>query len=767
MKNDPVGARRINIRGIVQGVGFRPFVYTLADKYALTGWVRNTTAGVEISVDGLENNLDNFVRELRLNPPSLAKIDHFQVKNEAIHSYTKFEIISSQDEGTQFIPVSPDVSICPDCLQELFDPADRRYRYPYINCTKCGPRFSIIKKIPYDRPNTTMSGFVMCPDCLREYDDPLNRRFHAQPIACPQCGPQVWFEIHGKSVSKGEDAIQQTRQWLSEGKIIALKGLGGFHLACDATNESAVKLLRERKRRIEKPFAVMTFDIETAKRYCQLNQDEIAVLTSKERPIILCQQKPESGLARSIAPQLDTVGIMLPYTPLHYLLMEPAEGYPGVLVMTSGNMSEEPIAYNNEQAREQLGRLADAFLFHNREIQTRLDDSLVEVNAKRIYHIRRSRGYAPLPLVLPLELPQILATGAELKNTFCLTRDNYAFVSHHIGDMENLETTTAYENAIAHYQDIFRIQPEMITCDMHPDYFATRYAEERSKQESLPLVKVQHHHAHLAACLAENGWTSDESVLGVCLDGTGYGTDGAIWGGEFLLGNYIGYKRLYHLRYIPLPGGDQATRFPYRTALAHLWSAGFPWENDLPPVFQCTSEQLKILEKQLQSNINCLPTSSMGRLFDAVASLTGIRQQVNYEAQAAIEMEALIEPNENGKYLINFRDGIIETASILKAIIADLHNQIPLSTISARFHNSIAQLVVDISTQVRDDLGCNSIALSGGVWQNRYLLEDTRKNLLSRGFNVMLHSQIPTNDGGISLGQAMIAAHTRHVLKEG
>ena len=767
MSNEHSAARRITIRGIVQGVGFRPFVYTLADKYHLTGWVRNTSAGVEISVNGKVEDLNHFIQEIRSNPPALARIDQFHVINDKNNSYTKFEIISSQDEGGQFIPVSPDVSICPDCLRELFDPTDRRYRYPFINCTNCGPRFSIIKKIPYDRPNTTMADFAMCPACRKEYDDPLDRRFHAQPVGCPQCGPQMWLESGGKVYAQREEAIQQARQWLSDGRIIALKGLGGFHLACDARNDAAVNLLRERKHRSEKPFAVMVFDSATAEKYCQFTRDEMTVLTSKEKPILLCQQREGSGLSPSIAPHLDTLGIMLPYTPLHYLLLEPAAGFPDALVMTSGNLSEEPIAYTNDQARKQLGDLADDFLFHDREIQTRLDDSVVRVNNGRLYPVRRSRGYAPQPIVLQNEFPPVLAAGAELKNTFCLTRGNYAFVSHHIGDLQNLETTNAYENAIQHYQDIFRIQPELLSCDMHPDYDATRYAEQRAKKESLPLVKVQHHHAHLAACLAENGWISDEPVIGVCFDGTGYGTDGAIWGGEFLLGGYSGYQRLYHLKYMPLPGGDQAIRFPFRTALAYLWSSGIGLNPDLPPVKHCTQTELSILHQQLEQNINCLPTSSMGRLFDAAAALVGVRQSVNYEAQAAIELEALIDEQEKANYPFDIQNEIFDPAPLFQSIISDLRSQIPLSSITTRFHNSIVQMVVEICQRIHKDNGYKTVALSGGVWQNRYLLIQSEQQLKAAGFNVMLHAIVPTNDGGISLGQALIAARTLGPFKQG
>jgi hydrogenase maturation protein HypF len=751
-------ARRINVRGIVQGVGFRPFVYALAAKFNLTGWVRNTSAGVEIEVNGSQQNIDNFLTEIQKNPPFLAKVDKIDHFNVVTNNYTKFEILDSRASDGQFNPVSPDASICPDCLAELFDPANRRHRYPFINCTNCGPRFSIITGIPYDRPNTTMARFTMCPACQAEYDNPLDRRFHAQPIACPDCGPQVWFEIGNEIKGQGEDAIQMTREALASGKIIAMKGLGGFHLACDAHQGAIVRKLRQRKKRNEKPFAVMVFDRSVAGRYCDLSPFEITHLISKERPILLVKRIKDEDIAPAVAPGLNSLGLMLPYTPLHYLLLEPAGQFTDMLVMTSGNRSEEPIAFSNDQARAQLGGLADAFLFHDREIHTRLDDSVIQVNRERFYSIRRSRGFAPDPLLVSQKLPQVLATGAELKNTFCLTREYYAFVSHHIGDLENAETNDAFETGIRQYEQLFHIQPEAIGCDLHPDYLSTRYAESRARQDEIPLVRVQHHHAHLAACLAENQWNKNEPVIGVCFDGTGYGTDGAIWGGEFLVGNYRGFERKAHLKYIPLPGGDQAIRFPFRTALAHLWSAGLEWEKELPPVQQLDAGDLGILRKQLENKINCPLTSSMGRLFDATASLVGLQQSANYEAQAAIELEAVLDENETGVYPWEIKEGIFDPSPVLRSLLLDFHQHIPVPVISARFHNSIVRLVITICQQIRTDIGSGTVALSGGVWQNRYLLQQVEKELTTNGFNVLLHSCIPTNDGGISLGQAMVTA---------
>jgi hydrogenase maturation protein HypF len=758
--NNVIYGKRITIRGIVQGVGFRPFIYSLALKNLLNGWVRNTSAGVEIEVAGDSQHLSDFIQEIREKPPALSKIDQIIIIDTRKTDYAQFEILVSQTDNDQFLPISPDVSICPDCLRELFDPKDRRFRYPFINCTNCGPRFTIIRDIPYDRPNTTMSSFQMCEKCTKEYEDPLERRFHAQPIACPTCGPQVWFAAQGKTLAKGEEAIQISRQWLTEGRILAIKGLGGFHLSCDASQKSSVNELRRRKLRSDKPFAVMVFDEKTAKKYCLLSNQEIQVLTSKEKPIVLSQRSSDSKIVKEVAPNLNTLGVMLPYTPLHYLLLEPAPNFPRALVMTSGNLSEEPIAFSNTQALENLSAMADGFLFHDREIHTRLDDSVIQVKNRQIYSIRRSRGFAPNPMVLSDPIPELLATGAGLKNTFCLTRENYAFVSHHIGDLENLETLTAFETSIRQYEQLFRIHPEAIACDLHPEYLSTRYAEIRTQDEKLPLLRIQHHHAHLASCLAENHWSSKEPVIGICFDGTGYGTDGAIWGGEFLLGGYGGFERKYHLKYIPLPGGDQATHNPSRIALAHLWAEGIGWDDDLPTLSQYTQTNLEILRNQLNKNINCPLTSSMGRFFDSAASLIGIRQTVNYEAQAAIELEALADPTEKGSYQFIIEDGIINPSLLWKSIITDLRGHIPASILSSRFQNSIVHLVITICQQIRSETGKKTTALSGGVWQNQYLLQRTVQKLEENGFVVLQHSQFPTNDGGISLGQAMILAHS-------
>jgi hydrogenase maturation protein HypF len=749
----------IHIRGIVQGVGFRPFIFNLAESLGLKGWVKNTSAGVEIEVCGPEEILRRFVGAIRANPPPLARIDELRSEPITANGYTGFRIYDSQPMEGAFIPISPDVAICDDCRRELFDPADRRYRYPFTNCTNCGPRFSIIRDIPYDRPNTTMAGFPLCPDCRAEYENPRDRRFHAQPVACPTCGPHVWFEANGETLANRDEAIQRAREWLQAGKILAVKGLGGFHLACDAGNPAAVEELRRRKKRSDKPFALMAFDLETIQKHCVVSQEEVDLLGSHQSPVVLLDRRPESSIAVQAAPGQVTLGFMLPYTPLHLLLLEKAKGFPEVLVMTSGNLSEEPIAYRDEEARERLGGLADAFLLHDRPIHMRVDDSVARVISKQAYLTRRSRGYAPDPLSLPVDVPPMLAAGAELKNTFCLARDRYAFLSHHIGDMENYETLRSFEEGVPHFERLFRVKPQWIACDLHPNYLATRYAQQRAQAEGLPLVGVQHHHAHLAACLADNEWTSNEAVIGLSFDGTGYGTDGAIWGGETLVGGYAGYQRRFHLAYVPLPGGDQAVRKPARMALAYLWSAGLDWEPDLPPVEALCAEERTTLKTQLERRLNAPLTSSMGRLFDAASALIGVRQKATYEGQAAIELEALCDPQETGFYPFAVRDDIIDPAPLWQALLADWRAGIAVTTLAARFHNSITRLAVELCLSIRKENSCSTVALSGGVWQNRFLLERSVPLLGKEGFRVLTHHRVPPNDGCIALGQTLVAAH--------
>lgn len=752
---------RIRVRGIVQGVGFRPFVYGLAVNHNLTGWVRNTSAGVEIEINGAPAGVQEFCRRLQNNPPPLARIDEIVTESIAPNGASSFEILDSQPQPGEFIPVSPDMATCPDCRRELFDPSDRRYRYPFINCTNCGPRFTIIQDIPYDRPKTTMASFSMCADCESEYHNPLDRRFHAQPVACPECGPQVWFLAGGKKLAERDEAIQMARRWLREGKILAIKGLGGFHLACDATNPAAVDELRARKKRSDKPFALMAASLPAIERYCRVRPAEKKLLESPQSPIVLLECLPDSGIAPQAAPGQRTLGIMLPYTPLHLLLLEPEPGYPDVLVMTSGNLSEEPIAYRDADAGERLTPLADGFLLHNREIHMRTDDSVVRVIEDAPYLLRRARGYAPDPIQLSESLPPILATGAELKNTFCLTNRDYAFLSHHIGDLENYETLQSFEEGIEHYQRLFRVTPEILACDLHPNYLATRYAQERARRENLPLVQIQHHHAHLAACLADNRWTSNEAVIGLSLDGTGYGNDGAIWGGEVLLGGYRECQRLFHLKYVPLPGGDLAVRRPARMALAHLWAAGRDWEPGLPPVDDLCMEERTALRGQLQHHLNTPATSSMGRLFDAASALMGIRQVATYEGQAAIEMEALVDENERARYTFHLCADEIDPAPVWDELIADYRSGLSPARMAAKFHRGVAAILLEACQVAGRRSGCRVVALSGGVWQNKTLLTTTAALLRQAGFEVLFHRRVPANDGGLALGQALIAARSQ------
>ncbi len=749
------------VKGIVQGVGFRPFVYTTAVNSHLTGWVKNTSGGVEIEINGDQGSLDNFLHELQYNAPPLSRIDDIQTSPVPVNGYSEFRIIASEAHEGDFVPISPDMSICPDCRRELFNPADRRYRYPFINCTNCGPRFSIIRDTPYDRPKTTMSGFEMCPDCQTEYDNPLDRRFHAQPTACPVCGPQVWFTDGIHRLAEKDDAIHTAREWLKTGKIVAVKGLGGYHLACDAENAFAVRKLRNRKKRSDKPFALMAFDLETIREHCVVSAEEEDLLVSSQHPVVLLEKRSDSTIAEDAAPTQKRLGFMLPYTPLHLLLLEPEPGFSRVLVMTSGNMSEEPIAYVDTDAKERLAPIADAFLLHDRPIHMRVDDSVVTTHRGQLYPVRRSRGYAPESLPLPVKSPgMILGCGAELKNTFCLTRDQYAFVSHHIGDLENYETLQSFETGIEHFQRLFRIQPEFIAVDLHPDYLATRYGQNRAQDEHLHIVQVQHHHAHLASCLADNGVAACDPVIGLILDGTGFGTDGTIWGGEVLVGGYAGFQRRFHLEPFPLPGGDAAIRNPARTALALLWHSGVDWNINLPPVISLTSEERTVLRSQLEQSINTPQTSSMGRLFDAVSALAGVRQKVSYEGQAAIELENQFSPSESNEYIFELDSDQILLRSFLEQLLADIHQDVPIPVISARFHNGLARMLVAVCLKIRSETGIQTVALSGGVWQNKTLLTQTHKRLDEEGFTTLVHHQVPANDGGISLGQVAIAAST-------
>lgn len=753
----PIVGRQITITGIVQGVGFRPFIFTEARAKQITGWVRNSSAGVEIVANGENENIEDFIKSILLHPPPLARIDQIHKKEISPDGFDSFKIIKSTGASNDFMPLSPDVSICDDCLHELFDASDRRYRYPFINCTNCGPRFTIIKDIPYDRPFTTMATFQMCSACQNEYDDPSNRRFHAQPIACHECGPKIWFQTRDNDIFEAEEGLQKAREFIRNGNIVAVKGLGGFHLVCNAFDEKALQTLRLRKRRTDKPFALMASSVDVIQKYCHLSLFESDLLDSRERPIVILDRRDKSALSNLIAPNNNTVGIMLPYTPLHHLLIEQAPDFPELLVMTSGNMSDEPIAYTNDSAISDLEEIADAFLLHNRDIQTRVDDSVTTIIDSKPYMIRRARGYAPNSIHINRDLEQTLAVGGELKNTFCLTKQKYAFISHHIGDLENDETFQAFSEGISHFENIFRINPALIACDLHPDYMSTKYAQRRSLEENISLIQIQHHHAHLASCLAENSWDYKKPVIGVCFDGTGYGLDGQIWGGEFFFGQIDNLARYFHLAYMPLPGGDGAIKQPKKIAAAYLWKSGIEWHQKIPSIMALDDEEQDILLTQLEKRINCPFTSSFGRLFDAVASLIGVRQSINYDAQAAIELENVIDPHVTAAYCFDISEGIIQPKLVIETVVNDLLNHRSISEISTKFHNGIRHLILDACSTIADDTGCRDVALSGGVMQNRFLIQNVINDLRVANFSPIFHKFVPTNDGGISLGQAILA----------
>lgn len=762
-----VGAKklaRISVRGVVQGVGFRPFIYRLAQEHNLKGWVRNTSGNVEIEVEGDEETLSNFLRDIEAKAPPMAHIEQVKSTYFRPKGYTRFEIQESLSQEGKYQLVSPDIATCEDCKKEIFTPSDRRYRYPFTNCTNCGPRFTIIEDIPYDRLKTTMRKFKMCPQCQQEYDDPSNRRFHAQPNACPKCGPSLELVDGDSKPVGGKDAIKEASKLLKDGKILALRGLGGFQLACDATNEEAVNLLRARKRRPYKPLAIMVADMEEVERHCSVSKGEKELLQSPQCPIVLLKWKRESSdVAQAIAPNLKYLGVMLPYTPLHHVLLKET-GLP--LVMTSGNLSEEPIAKDNDEALIRLKGIADYFLLHNREIYARYDDSVYIVEGKPQV-VRRARSYAPYPIFLPFKSKQVLACGAEEKNTFCLTKDEHAFLSQHIGDMENEETLEHFAGTIELYKKLFRVEPEIIAYDMHPEYLPTKYALKVGAEQGLKLVPVQHHHAHIVSCLAEN--KVKRPVIGVAFDGTGYGTDGTIWGGEFLVADYKSFKRVGHLEYVPLPGGAVAIKKPYRMALSYLckfFSEDFSLKG--LPFNKISKTELDIIKQQIKRGLNSPLTSSAGRLFDAVSALAGVRQEIGYEAQAAIELE-MMAPDETGKIVIgsypfsivgNEKTRIVKLGDLISAVAQDVRSQTAVPQISLKFHNTVAEMIVRMCKLIAQDTGINQVALSGGVFQNRLLLRLTKSSLQKEGFNVLVHRLVPCNDGGISLGQAVIANFT-------
>jgi hydrogenase maturation protein HypF len=763
----------VRVEGIVQGVGFRPFVYSLATRLGLAGRVGNDVTGVFAEVEGPAAVVREFLLSLEQDAPPLARIERVSTQALQPNGSSGFSIAPSDAGGQRAALVSADTAACADCLRELADPADRRFGYPFINCTNCGPRFTIIRDVPYDRALTTMAGFAMCAQCAAEYYDPADRRFHAQPTCCPACGPRLLLHDAAGTVLPGEP-LAAAAGLLRQGQVLAIKGLGGYHLAVDAGNQGAAAALRDRKHREEKPFAIMVADVAAARELCEVDEAAESLLTSSRRPIVLLPRLPGGQVASAVAPGNRQLGVMLPYTPLHHLLVRLAAC---PMVLTSGNSSDEPIVYADDAVLARLGSIADAFLTHDRAIHIRTDDSVVRAFRGQAAVIRRSRGYVPEPLGLGTRLRRpILACGAELKNTFCLAKGDRAFVSQHIGDLENFETLRSFTEGIEHFRRLFDITPEVVAHDLHPEYLSTKYAAELT---GVDLIGVQHHHAHIASCLADNG--EQGPVIGVAFDGTGYGTDGTIWGGEFLIAGLAGFERAGHLAGVPMPGGAAAIRQPWRMAAAYLDAAypdaAYP---DGPPrglaVAQRNERRWDNVISMARRGLNSPVTSSAGRLFDAAAAILGVRDLISYEGQAAIELEQLADPAEPGWYRASIdqagtdqagtggngigRDGPLRVAGadLIRAVTDDLAAGVGIGVISARFHNGVAALIEAACLLLRERHGLAIVALSGGVFQNLLLLDRTVSRLQDRGFRVLVHSRVPCNDGGISFGQAVVAA---------
>jgi hydrogenase maturation protein HypF len=773
--------KHYQISGIVQGVGFRPFVYRLAHELELSGWIRNTPAGVELEVQGRPGSLTIFDQALIEQAPPLAEItscSSYEVPAEDCHAFT----IMPSASGAADIQVAPDSKLCVDCLRELFDPSDRRYRYPFITCTNCGPRYSIITSTPYDRAATTMAGFPLCPDCLKEYRNPADRRFHAQPVACPECGPHMTLvDASGRTLATGDDAILQAVARLSAGKILAVKGIGGYHLAVDAFNHDAVRRLRERKKRDEKPFAIMAADMATARRLALMTELDERLLESPEAPIVIVAKRIDSQLSSLLAPCNGWIGLMLPYAPQHFLLFAPlpsiGHSLPeranklNALVMTSGNSSDEPILFQDHEAVQKLSGIADFLLIHNRPIHIREDDSVVRVFKGSPLFYRRARGYAPRAVRMPFESVPVLAVGAELKSAVCLARGKQAFLSQHIGDLKNDPTCDSFRHIIDHLSCVLEITPTVVACDLHPDYLSTRMAEDMTTAEPNRLFRVQHHHAHLAGCMAENGLVGE--VIGIIFDGTGYGSDGTIWGGEFLIGGYDGIHRAGHLRPVRLPGGDAAVREPWRMALSYLHQSmgSQALTLSLPVAAHLAEAEMELFAAMLQKGINAPYTSSCGRLFDAVAALLDIRQIVSYDGQAAMELEACAENVEHDGVIYPFDITQIDTTPLhldfipmFLSILSDIDAGVPTSVIARRFHATLVHGSVLTCLRIAGESACNRVVLSGGVFQNRLLTDMMYTDLTKAGLQVFTHRLIPPNDGGIALGQAAVAGwKTRRV----
>jgi len=799
-QREALQCRQVLVRGVVQGVGFRPFVYRLAVEEGLAGSISNNTDGVTIEIEGRAAHIEWFLVRLRSETPPLARIDSVEIHELPVGGLEGFHITTSQVLGRVSTGIPADAATCHDCLRELLDPGDRRFHYPFLNCTNCGPRFTITRRIPYDRPQTSMARFRMCPACQQEYDDPANRRFHAQPNACWECGPQLWLvNADGKQwtgtgshenvalqdsstntllnsrMQASQACVERAIELLVEGQVVAIKGIGGFHLAVDATNESAVMRLRDRKHRYGKPLAVMVRNLDAARALCELTAEEEALLSTPARPIVLARKRTGNGIAPSVAPGIPWLGVYVPYAPLQHLLF--ADGCLRALVMTSANLSEEPIAIDNDEAQSRLAGIADAFLMHDREILQRADDSVAAVVDGAPQLLRRARGYVPMAIVLPsalqLDVPPLLAVGGHMKDVFALARGRWVYQSQHLGDLENLTGLEFFRESLAHLMRTFEIEPALVVHDLHPDYLSTSWAKEWAGERGLPLVGVQHHHAHVAACMAEHGLTGE--VIGLALDGTGYGSDGKIWGGEVMLSRLSGFERFAHLDYVPLPGGDAAVREPWRMALAHLHAAGListASGGDSDPLLAmtgATEEQARVLLRMIERGVNAPLTSSLGRLFDAVAAVVLGRRVVDYEAQAALELEGLAvdEPDEHDceGYELRLEGGDwssrqpvrISAAPLWRAITHDLLSGASKARIAARFHAAVAEGLVQAANLARAASGARRVALTGGCMHNRRLARLLRKGLEARGFEVFQHGAVSPGDGGLSYGQAVVA----------
>ncbi|MDN3284912.1 carbamoyltransferase HypF [Streptomyces thermocarboxydus] len=762
--------RRVTVRGTVQGVGFRPYVHRLATDLVLAGFVSNTASGVLIEVEGPPDGVARFCERLCAEPPPLAAVTGVGIEDlPATGADDTFRIRSTErSAGRTLLP--PDTATCTDCLRELTDPADRRHRHPFVTCTHCGPRFTIATGMPYDRAVTTMTGFPMCPACAREYADVGDRRFHAQPVACPDCGPRLYLVGGPGSAirpARGTDALASARALLAAGRIVAVKGLGGYHLACDATDVRAVDTLRTRKGRGGKPFAVMCADLDAVRRIATLSAAERAALVSPRRPIVLLRRRVrQEVLAPGVSPGSPYLGVMLPYTPVHTLLFGLPGDPPGprVLVMTSGNRSGEPIVTDDDEALTRLSGLADAWLAHDRPIASPCDDSLLRVRRDGTEQVlRRSRGYVPRPLRLPVTVPPTVAVGGDLKNALCVGEHDQAWFGPHIGDMGDLTTLEAARRAESHLRRLTGVSPELVAADRHPGYHSVQWARRRAARLPRPTpVRVQHHHAHIASAMAEHGLDGTVPVIGVAFDGTGYGDDGTVWGGEILLADYAGYRRFAHLTPAPLPGGDAGVANPCRLALARLWAAGVGWDADLPCVAACSGDELMLLERQLSRGVACVPTSGMGRLFDAVSSLVGLCHRAGYEAQAAVELEAAAGSAwhaDSSAYAFGITARGFDPAPVLRGLVADLRRGTEVPVLAARFHRGVARAVAELCRRARRATGLSTVTLSGGVFANALLEDESTALLTDMGFAVLRHGEVPPNDGGLALGQLVVAAH--------